>query len=121
MRRIKMVLGVAAAMAMMLVAFVAPAMAQTNEFNDSERYGFVSSSDSDWNDHNGWNDRNDWNDHNNRNDHNDYYPFYNAYSSYDDEYLDDLEDAYEDYVDEVEDYLEDYEGSYWGFNSNWYW
>ncbi len=102
MRRIKMVLGVAAAMATMLVAFVAPAMAQTNEFNDSERYGFVSSSDSDWYDHN------------------DYYPFYNAYS-YDDEYLDDLEDAYEDYVDEVEDYLEDYEGSYWGFNSNWYW
>ena len=101
MRRIKMVLGVAAAMAMMLVAFVAPAMAQTNEFNDSERYGFVSSSDSDWNDHN------------------DYYPFYNAYSSYDDEYLDDLEDAYEDYVDEVEDYQEDYEGSYWGFDSNW--
>ena len=42
-----MVLGVAAAMAMMLVAFVAPAMADTNEFNDSERYGFVSSSDSD--------------------------------------------------------------------------
>jgi hypothetical protein len=98
-----MVLGVAAAMAMMLVAFVAPAMAQTNEFNDSERYGFVSSSDSGWNDHNDWND---------------YYPFYNAYS-YDDEYLDDLEDAYEDYVDEVEDYVEDYEGSYWGFNSNW--
>ena len=104
MRRIKMVLGVAAAMAMMLVAFVAPAMAQTNEFNDSERYGFVSSSDS------------DWNDHNDRNDHNDYSPFYNAYSSYDDEYL---EDAYEDYLDEVEDHLEDYEGSYWGFNSNW--
>jgi hypothetical protein len=101
LRRIKMVLGVAAAMAMMLVAFVAPAMADTNEFNDSERYGFVSSSDSDWNDHN------------------DYYPFYNAYSSYDDEYLDDLEDAYEDYVDEVEDYQEDYEGSYWGFDSNW--
>jgi len=101
LRRIKMVLGVAAAMAMMLVAFVAPAMADTNEFNDSERYGFVSSSDSDWNDHN------------------DYYPFYNAYSSYDDEYLDDLEDAYEDYVDEVEDYQEDYEGSYWGFNRNW--
>ena len=105
MRRIKMVLGVAAAMAMMLVAFVAPAMAQTNEFNDSERYGFVSSGDS------------DWNDHNDRNDHNDYSPFYNAYSSYDDDYLDDLEDAYEDYVDEVEDYLEDHEGSYWGFNS----
>ena len=107
MRRIKMVLGVAAAMAMMLVAFVAPAMAQTNEFNDSERHGFVISSDSDWNDHDDWND------------HNDYYPFYNAYSSYDDEYLEDLEDAYEDYVDEVEDYLEDHEGSYWGFNSNW--
>ena len=101
MRRIKMVLGVAAAMAMMLVAFVAPAMAQTNEFNDSERYGFVVSDDRDWNDHN------------------DYYPFYNDYSYYDDEYLEDLEDAYEDYVDEVEDYVEDYEGSYWGFNSNW--
>ena len=79
------------------------------EFNDSERYGFVSSGDSDWN------DRNDWNDHN------DYYPFYNAYSYYDDDYLDDLEDAYEDYVDDVEDYLEDHdEGSYWGFNS-YYW
>ena len=102
MRRIKMVLGVAAAMAMMLVAFVAPAMAQTNEFNDSERYGFVVSDEGDWNDHNGWND------------HNDYYPFYNAYSYYDDEYLEDLEDAYED---EVEDYLEDYEGSYSVFNS----
>ena len=100
MRRIKMVLGVAAAMAMMLVAFVAPAMADTNEFNDSDRYGFVTSSDSDWNDHNNWNDWNGWNDYNN------YY--------YNDE---DLEDAYEDYVDEVEDYLEDYEGSYWGFNS----
>ena len=108
MRRIRMVLGVAAAMAMMLVAFVAPAMAQTNEFNDSERYGFVSSSDSDWNDHNDWNH------------HNAYYPFYNAYSYYDDESLDDLEDAYEYYVDEVEDDLEDYEGSYWGFNS-YYW
>ena len=102
MRRIKMVLGVAAAMAMMLVAFVAPAMAQTNKFNDSERYGFVVSDDSDWNDHN------------------DYYPFYNAYSYYDDEYLDDLEDAYEDYEDEVEDSLEDYEGSYWEFDS-YYW
>ena len=101
MRRIKMVLGVAAAMAMMLVAFVAPAMAETNEFNDSEQYGFVVSDDSDWNDHN------------------DYYPFYNAYS-YDDEYLDDLEDAYEDYEDEVEDYLEDYEGSYWELDSH-YW
>ena len=102
LRRIKMVLGVAAAMAMMLVAFVAPAMAQTNEFNDSERYGFVVSDEGDWNDHN------------------DYYPFYNAYSYYDDEYLDDLEDAYEDYEDEVEDYLEDYEGSYWEFDS-YYW
>ena len=99
MRRIKMVLGVAAAMAMMLVAFVAPAMADTNEFNDSDRYGFISS-DSDWNDHNKWND---WNDYNN------YY--------YNDVYLEDLEDAYADYVDEVEDYLEDYEGSYSGFNS----
>ena len=114
MRRIKMVLGLAAAMAMMLVAFVAPAMAETNEFNDSERHGFVISSDSDWNDHDDWNDHNDWNDHD------DYYPFYNAYSSYDDEYLEDLEDAYEDYVDEVEDYLEDYEGSYWEFDSH-YW
>jgi hypothetical protein len=55
-----MVLGVAAAMATMLVAFVAPAMAQTNEFNDSERYGFASSSDSDLNDHNDWNDHNDY-------------------------------------------------------------
>ncbi len=100
MRRIKMVLGVAAAMAMMLVAFVAPAMAQTNEFNDSDRYGFVVSGDDAWNDHNGWND---WND-----------PYYNDYY-YDDEYLEDLEDAYEDYVDEVEDYLEDYEGSYLGY------
>jgi hypothetical protein len=90
-----MVLGVAAAMAMMLVAFVAPAMAETNELNDSERYGFVVSDDRDWNDH-------------------------NDYSYYDDEYLEDLEDAYEDYVDEVEDYVEDYEGSYWGFNS-YYW
>ncbi len=114
MRRIKMVLGVAAAMAMMLVAFVAPAMAQTNEFNDSERYGFVVSDDRDWNDRNYWNDHNDWNDHNY------YYPFYNAYSYYDDEYLDDLEDAYEDYEDEVEDYLEDYEGSYWELDSH-YW
>ena len=113
MRRIKMVLGVAAAMAMMLVAFVAPAMAQTNEFNDSERYGFASSSDSDLNDHNVRNDHNDWNDHD------DYSPFYNVYSYYDDEYLDDLEDAYEDYVDEVEDHLEDHEGSYWVFDSNW--
>jgi hypothetical protein len=95
-----MVLGVAAAMAMMLVAFVAPAMAETNEFNDSDRYGFVISGDSDWNDHNDWND---WNDYN--------------YYSYNDEYLEDVEDAYEDYVDEVEDYLEDYEGSYWEFDS----
>jgi len=108
LRRIKTVLGVAAAMAMMLVAFVAPAMAQTNEFNDSERYGFVVSDDRDWNVHNDWNN------------HNDNYPFYNAYSYYNDEYLEDLEDAYEDYEDEVEDYLEDYEGSYWGFNS-YYW
>ena len=108
MRRIKMVLGVAAAMAMMLVAFVAPAMAQTNEFNDSDQYGFVVSDDSDWNDHNGWDD---WND----------FSYYNDdYYYYNDEYLEDLEDAYEDYVDEVEDYLEDYEGSYWGFDSyNW--
>ncbi len=102
-----MVLGVAAAMTMILVAFVAPAMAQTNEFNDSDRYGFVVSDDSDWNDHNGWDD---WNDSS----------YYNDYYYYNDEYLEDLEDAYEDYVDEVEDYLEDYEGSYWGFDShNW--
>jgi hypothetical protein len=100
LRRIKMVLGVAAAMAMMLVAFVAPAMAETNEFNDSDRYGFVISGDSDWNDHNDWND---WNEYN--------------YYSYNDEYLEDVEDAYEDYVDEVQDYLEDYEGSYWEFDS----
>jgi hypothetical protein len=96
LRRIKMVLGVAAAMAMMLVAFAAPAMAQTNEFNDSEQYDFVISGDGDWNDHNDWND---WNDYN------DYY--------YNDEYLEDIEDAYEDFVEEVEDY----EGSYLGFNS----
>jgi hypothetical protein len=96
LRRIKIVLGVAAAMAMMLVAFVAPAMAQTNEFNDSDRYGFVISGDSDWNDYN------------------DHYYYRN------DEYLKDLEDAYEDYEDEVEDYLEDYEGSYLGFTSNYY-
>ena len=71
-----MVLGVAAAMAMMLVAFVAPAMAQTNEFNDSERYGFASSSDS------------EWNDHNDRNDHNDYYFLspYNYYGGFDNDY-----------------------------------
>jgi hypothetical protein len=100
LRRIKMVLGVAAAMAMTLVAFVAPAMAQTNEFNDSEQYDFVISGDGDWNDHNDWND---WNDYNN----------YNNYYYYNDEYLEDIEDAYEDYVDEVEDY----EGSYLGFNS----
>ena len=97
MRRIKMVLGVAAAMAMMLVAFVAPAMAGTNEFNDSDRYGFVVSGESDWNDYN------------------DYYYYYYYYRN--DEYLEDLEDAYEDYEDEVEDYLEDYEGSYSVFNS----
>ena len=47
MKRIQVVLGMVAAMAMMLVAFVAPAMAQTNEFNDSDRYGFVVSGDSD--------------------------------------------------------------------------
>ncbi len=93
MKRIQVVLGVAAAMAMMLVAFVAPAMADTNEFNDSDRYDFVISGDSDWNDYN------------------DYY--YNR----NDEYLEDLEDAYEDYEDEVEDYLEDYEGSYSVFNT----
>lgn len=83
-----------AAMAMMLVAFVAPAMAQTNEFNGSDQHGFVVSSDSDWNDYD-----------------DDYY---------NDEYLEDLEDAYEDYEDEVEDYLEDYEGSYPVFNG-YYW
>jgi hypothetical protein len=97
LRRIKMGLGVAAAMAMMLVAFVAPAMAQTNEFNDSEQYDFVISGDGDWNDHNDWND---WNG-------------YNDYYYYNDEYLEDIEDAYEDFVEEVEDY----EGSYLGFNS----
>jgi hypothetical protein len=76
-------------------------MAQTNEFNDSERYGFVVSDDSDWNDHNDWNDS--------------YY--YNDY--YNDEYLEDLQGAYEDFVDEVEDD----EGSYLGFSpySNYYW
>ena len=103
MRRIKIVLGVAAAMAMMLVAFVAPAMAQTNEFNDSEQYDFVISGDRDWNDHNNWNDHYDWNDRN------DYY--YNV------EYLEYLVDAYDDFVDEVEDD----EGSYLGFNPNYYW
>jgi hypothetical protein len=96
MKRIQLMLGVATAMAMMLVAFVAPAMAGTNEFNDSDRYGFVVSGESDWNDYN-----------------DDYY-----YRN--DEYLEDLEDAYEDYEDEVEDYLEDYEGSYSVFNS-YYW
>jgi hypothetical protein len=96
MKRIQVVLGVVATMAMMLVAFVAPAMAQTNEFNDSDRYGFVISGDSDWNDYN------------------DHYYYRN------DEYLEDLEDAYEDYEDEVEDYLEDYEGSYLGFTRNYY-
>ena len=93
MKRIQVVLGVVATTAMMLVAFVAPAMAQTNKFNDSDRYGFVISGDSDWNDYN------------------DHYYYRN------DEYLEDLEDAYEDYEDEVEDYLEDYEGSYSVFNS----
>jgi hypothetical protein len=102
LRRIKMVLGAAAATAMMSVAFVAPAMAQTNESNDSEQYDFVISGDGDWNDYNDWNDWNDWHDYG------DYY--------YSDEYLDDLEDAYEDYVDEVEDH----EDSYWEFN-NYYW
>jgi hypothetical protein len=48
----------------------------------------------------------DWNDSND----DDYY-----YRN--DEYLEDLEDAYDD---EVEDYLEDYEGSYSVFNS-YYW
>jgi hypothetical protein len=51
-----MVLAVAAAMAMMLVAFVAPAMADTNDKNDNDRNDFVRSIDSDWNDHNDWND-----------------------------------------------------------------
>ncbi len=88
-------------MALMLVAFVAPAMADANESDDSGRYGFVISGDSD------------------RKDHNDYYYYYYR----DDEYLDDLEDAYEDYEDYedgVEDYLEDHEGSYWGLYSR-YW
>jgi opacity protein-like surface antigen len=104
LRRIKIVLGVAAAMAMMLVAFVAPAVAQTNEFNDSEQYDFVISGDGDWNDHSDWND---WNDYNDDYD-GDYYNYY-----YNDEYREDLQDAYEDFVDEVEDD----EGSYLGFNS----
>ena len=102
MRRIKMVLGVAAATAMMLVAFVAPAMAQTNEFNDSDQYDFVISGDSDWEDYNDWTDWNDYNDY---------------YYYYDDEYLEELEDAFEDFVDEVEDY----EGSYWELDSYYYW
>lgn len=97
MRRIRMVLAVTAAMAMMLVAFVAPAMADTNDFDNNDWNSFVSSSDSNWDDNN------------------DYSPFYNDYY-----YDEDLEDAYEDYVDEVVDYLEDYEGSDWGFfNSYW--
>jgi hypothetical protein len=104
LRRIKMVLGVAAATAMMLVAFVAPAMAQTNEVNDSEQYDFVISGDRDWNDHYDWNGWNDYND-------DDYY--------YSDEYLEYVEEAYEDFVDEVEDD----EGSDLGFNpySNYHW
>ncbi len=97
MRRIRIVLGVTAAMAMMLVAFVAPAMAQTNEFNDSEQYDFVIPGDGDWNDHYDWNGWNDYND--------DYY--------YNDEDLEDLQDAYGDLVEEVEDD----EGSYLRFNS----
>jgi len=92
-------------MAMMLVAFVAPAMAQTNEFNDSNQYDFVISGDGDWNDHYDWNDWNYYNDYYD----DDYY--------YNDEYREDLQeayaDAYEDFVDEVEDD----EGSYLGFNS----
>ena len=99
MRRIKMVLGVAAATAMMLVAFVAPAMAQTNEFNDSNQYDFVVSGDSDWDDYNDWYE---WDDH--------------SYYYYGDEYLEELADDFEDFVDEVEDY----EGSYWVYNS-YYW
>jgi hypothetical protein len=100
-----MVLGVAAATAMMLVAFVAPAMAQTNEFNDSEQYDFVISGDDDWNDHYDWND---WNYYDGDDD---------EYYYYNDEYLEDLEDAYEDFVEEVEDD----EGSYWEFDSDYYW
>lgn len=105
MRRIKIVLGVAAATAMMLVAFVAPAMAQTNELNDSDQYDFVISGDGDWNDHYDWND---WNYYGGDGD---------EYYYYNDEYLEDLEDAYEDFVEEVEDY----EGSYWEFDSDYYW
>jgi hypothetical protein len=104
LRRIKMVLGVAAAMAMMLVAFVAPAMAQTNEFNDSEQYDFVISGDRDWNDHYDWNH---WND-------DDYYSA---------EYLEYVEEAYEEAYEDFVDEVEDDEGSYLGFNpySNYYW
>jgi hypothetical protein len=110
LRRIKMVLGVAAAMAMMLVAFVAPAMAQTNEFNDSEQYDFVISGDRDWNDHNNWNDHYDWN-HWNDDD------YYSA------EYLEYVEEAYEEAYEDFVDEVEDDEGSYLGFNpySNYYW
>src|SRR5215210_4453201 len=58
-----MVLAVAAAMAMMLVAFVAPAMADTNDKNNNNRNDFMISSDhSDFSDHSDWNDHNDWND-----------------------------------------------------------
>jgi hypothetical protein len=71
LRRIKMVLAVAAAMAMMLVAFVAPAIADTNNKNDNDRNDFISSSDSDFSDHNDWNDHHDWNDSNHDNDWND--------------------------------------------------
>jgi hypothetical protein len=66
LRRIKIVLAVAAAMAMMLVAFVAPAMADTKDKNDNHRNDFVRSSDSGFNDHNDWNDsnhHNDWFEH----------------------------------------------------------
>ena len=105
MRRIKMVLGVAAAMAMMLVAFVAPAMAQTNEVNDSEQYDFVISGDREWNDHYDWNH---WND-------DDYY--------YSNEYLEYVEEAYEEAYEDFVDEVEDDEGSYLGFNpySNYSW
>lgn len=101
MRRIRMILAVTAAMAMMLVVLVAPALADTNDLVDNDRDYFVSSSDSDWNDYN------------------DLSPFYNDDYYGDYEGLKDVEDAYEDYVDAVEDYVEDYEGSYWGFNSYW--
>ena len=43
-------------MAMMLVAFVAPAMADTNDKNNNNRNDFMISSDSDFSGHNEWTD-----------------------------------------------------------------